>query len=180
MHTQIFERHILFFNQPLVRGIFHTEIHWPAEIFAWCTINQTFHIFLVKRTQFLLWNCSGLTAVASVTCTEQKSQLTLPSVTRKWSEMETLLFLTSALVFPQGWVGWIIGRGAEGQESTLETAVSIWDPENKCTNLWHLSDSSGRGASAARPTNSWGICVLRVEISMRWIVPESDCCLFWL
>lgn len=157
MYTQIFKCHMSFFNPHLKRGIFRTEIHWPAEIFPWCTINQTFHIFLIKRMQFLLWNSSGLRAVASVTCSEQKSQLTSPSVTRKWSEMETLLFLTSTLVFLQGQVGCVIGRGTEGQEIFLETAKSIWHPENKRTNLWHLFDICDRGISAAPPTNSWGI-----------------------
>lgn len=95
--------------------------------------------------------------------------------------METLLFLTSALVFPQGRVGWIIGRGTAGQKIILETAMSIWDLEKKvqtfgiCLTALAEEPQQHLPLTAEVLKNSLG-----VEISRRWIVPESDCCIFWL
>lgn len=76
-------------------------------------------------------------------------------------------------------VGWLVGRRAAGQESILETAMSIWDPENKCTNCWQLFDSSGRGSSTAPPTTSWGSCILGVEYFRCWNQDETDCAWKW-
>lgn len=63
--------------------------------------------------------------MASVTCREHKSRLTLPLVANQLSEMETLLSLTTTNGLSTRLVGWLVGKGAAGQESTLKTEMSI-------------------------------------------------------